>query len=143
MKELFNKLDFDKAGFISSSKIAHNKAMTEAVFYFFGGVFQKVRQMGAVTLKMFISLTDELFIQVKATDIEQLLAGSISPSLYIPLKRKKGKSTKHSTSYTHTNRSLRIDSSRHGLTLTESTLNNNTLPKKSSLKHHLQSIHKE
>ena len=57
-KNLFKRLDFDYAGFISSSKIAQDKSLSEGVFYFFGGVFQKVRQVGAVTEKMFKSLCD-------------------------------------------------------------------------------------
>ena len=57
-KNLFKILDFDCAGFISSCKIAHDKSLSEGVFYFFGGVFQKVRQVGAVTEKIFMSLCD-------------------------------------------------------------------------------------
>jgi hypothetical protein len=58
VKTLFRRLDFENGGFVSASKISREKSLTEAEFYFFGGVFQKIRQVGAVTERIFISLCD-------------------------------------------------------------------------------------
>jgi hypothetical protein len=63
------KIDFDCSGFITGTKIAYYKELPEHIFYFFGGVFQKVKQLGAVTLKMFASLCDEAFVKAKGSDL--------------------------------------------------------------------------
>ena len=49
VRDLFMKIDIECSGFITSTKICHNKSMNENVFYFFGGLFQKVKQMGSIT----------------------------------------------------------------------------------------------
>lgn len=73
MNELFLKIDFDCTGFITFTKISYCKEIPEAVFYFLGGVFQKVKQLGAITLKTFEKLCEEAFIQAKIEDIESIL----------------------------------------------------------------------
>lgn len=58
VRSLFKRLDFENGGFVSASKISREKSLTEAEFYFFGGVFQKIRQLGPATERLFISLCD-------------------------------------------------------------------------------------
>ena len=43
--------------------------MPEAVFYFLGGVFQKIRKLGSSTKKTFTSLCDEAYIQARIDDL--------------------------------------------------------------------------
>jgi hypothetical protein len=76
---------------VSASKIAREKGFSEAEFYFFGGVFQKVRQVGAVTERLFLSLCDELYLHASQKDIRELLAGGAVLAGDATLKRKKGK----------------------------------------------------
>lgn len=47
--EIFVQIDFDCSGFITATKISYYKHLPEEVFYFFGGIFQKIKQLGAVT----------------------------------------------------------------------------------------------
>lgn len=54
--KLFIMIDFDCTGYISFTKISYCKEIPQNVFYFFGGVFQKIKYLGAVTMKMFSSL---------------------------------------------------------------------------------------
>ena len=56
INDLFLKIDFDCSGFITHTKIGYCKEIPEKVFYFFGGVFQKVKKLGGVAIKMFIQL---------------------------------------------------------------------------------------
>lgn len=47
--QLFRDIDFDCSGFITLTKISFYKKMPEKIFYFFGGVFQKIKKMGGVS----------------------------------------------------------------------------------------------
>ena len=67
------KIDFDCSGFITYTKVGICKDIPEKVFYFFGGVFQKVKQLGGVATKMFLKLCEEAFIQAKREEIEAIL----------------------------------------------------------------------
>lgn len=49
VRRLFIDIDFDCSGFITTTKISYYKQMPEPVFYFFGGIFQKIKQLGGVT----------------------------------------------------------------------------------------------
>lgn len=66
---VFEEIDFDRSGYITSAKISHYKQLPEAVFYFLGGVFQKIRQLGSSTKKTFISLCDEAYVQARVYDL--------------------------------------------------------------------------
>jgi hypothetical protein len=95
-RELFQRLDFDCGGFVSSSKIAHQKGLSEDVFYFFGGVFQKVRQVGAVTERIFLSLCDELYLHASQADLQQLLGLEDTQNVQGKGRRgRKGKAGRH------------------------------------------------
>ncbi len=63
--ELFTKIDIDCSGFITATNISYYKHLPENVFYILGGVFQKVKQLGGVSEKMFVSLCDEAFVHTK------------------------------------------------------------------------------
>jgi len=68
------KIDFDCSGFITYTKIGYCKEIPEKVFYFFGGVFQKVRQLGGISLKMFSQLCEEAYLQAKLEDLQFILS---------------------------------------------------------------------
>lgn len=46
---LFKEVDFDCAGFITLTKISYYKKIPEKIFYFFGGIFQKIKKLGGVS----------------------------------------------------------------------------------------------
>lgn len=69
VNNLFIKIDFDCTGYITYTKIGHCKEIPEASFYFFGGVFQKIKCLGAVKMKMFVSLCEDAYLQAKKEDI--------------------------------------------------------------------------
>jgi hypothetical protein len=68
-------IDFDCSGFITATKISYYKQLPEVVFYFFGGIFQKIKQLGGVSEKLFFSLCEEAFLHTKTEDLQELLSG--------------------------------------------------------------------
>ena len=56
VNDLFLKIDFDCSGYITYTKIMFCKDIPEKAFYFLGGVFQKIRQLGGVSAKLFLQI---------------------------------------------------------------------------------------
>jgi hypothetical protein len=73
VNELFLKIDFDCSGYVTFTKIGYCKEIPERLFYFFGGVFQKVKQLGGVAFKMFTKLCEEAYRHANLQDIESIL----------------------------------------------------------------------